>query len=416
MLEGEPQREKDLLKEQGSEARVRELEQELLRLRDENACLKARPTSPFELLVRSVVGYAIFLLDPDGRVRSWNAGAEKLKGYTEAEILGRPLACFYPPDTPPERTAERLLALAAERGRVEDEGWRRRKDGSLFWAAVVITALRDEDGGLLGFAKVTRDLTERKRAEEEIRALNASLLEADAHKDQFLSVISHELRTPLNALLGFGSLLDDGALGPLLPEQLHAVQRMLSSADNLLALIDDLLDVSRMQAGRFSLAPEPMALAEVAKGALEPLAPLAARKGLTLVNRVPATLPALEADPQRIGQVLSNLLANAIKFTPEGGRIELRALREGEHLRCEVEDTGVGIASEDFPKLFQRFSQLDSSYTRRVGGAGLGLSIVKGLVEAHGGTLGVQSELNRGSVFWFTLPLPPARVASSCSR
>lgn len=404
-------REESLPEERESDAaRIRALEAENARLRDENAALKAQEPSLFELLVRTIVDYAIFLLDPEGRILSWNAGARQLKGYAEAEILGAPLGVFYPPDTPPEHSAEHLMAEARRKGHVVDEGWRVRKDGSRFWAAVVLTALRGESGELIGYAKVTRDLTDKKRAEEELRRLNAELMEANAHKDQFLSIISHELRTPLNAILGFGSLLADGAMGELSPAQAHGVERMLEGADDLLALIDDLLDMSRIQAGRLRLVPEPMSLTAVGQGVLARLAPLAAAKGLSLAARLPEDLPPLEADPQRVGQMLTNLISNAIKFTPPGGRIEVRASMGPEDVRCEVSDTGIGIAEANLPRLFQRFGQLDSSNTRAAGGTGLGLSIVKALATAHGGAVGVRSAPGQGSTFWFTLPLslPPA--------
>ncbi|HBN10004.1 MAG TPA: hypothetical protein DD435_15640 [Cyanobacteria bacterium UBA8530] len=182
---------------------------------------------------------------------------------------------------------------------------------------------------------------------------------------------------------------------------------MLEGAENLMALVDDLLDLARMQAGRFSVIPQRVFFTEVASKAIENLKPLADRKHLALFGEIPVDLPPVMADPQRLGQVLSNLLNNAVSFTPEGGQIRVRAFIEGEWLRCEVKDTGVGIAPEDVPKLFKRFSQLDMTATRKARGTGLGLSISKAIVEAHGGQIGVESELGKGSTFWFTLPLPP---------
>ncbi|MFN4244485.1 MAG: sensor histidine kinase, partial [Tepidisphaerales bacterium] len=186
----------------------------------------------------------------------------------------------------------------------------------------------------------------------------------------------------------------------------HAyTQKILSSADALLALIEDLLIVSRVQAGKFSISPQTVHMDALIRDALETQGPAAAKKAIALSHEVPADLPAFVADPLRVTQVINNLLSNAIKFTPDGGRVVVRARVEGDVLRCEVADTGIGIAPHDIPKLFQRFMQLDMSNTRAAGGAGLGLSIVKAIVDAHGGEVGVDSQPEAGSTFWFTLPL-----------
>ena len=257
------------------------------------------------------------------------------------------------------------------------------------------------------FVAISEELaTEAARLEAEAakKQLDA-MRQADELKDQFLSILSHELRTPINALMGFGSILRDGLAGALNDEQQRYLDKMLSSADSLLALVDDLLDMSRIQAGRFSLHTTTMRLPSVAREVVGMLAPLAEQKGQSLVNEVPADLPALVADPQRVAQVLTNLIGNAIKFTPEGGHIRVGAAIADGALRTEVRDSGPGIAPAELPKLFQRFSQLSTGNARVAGGAGLGLSIVKALVEAHGGRVGVESEVGRGSTFWFTLPL-----------
>lgn len=355
----------------------------------------------FRLLVESVVDYAIFMLDREGRVTSWNKGAEAFKGYTACEILGQSYSRFYLPEDIEKGLPQTLLKIATEKGRVEHEGWRMRKDGTLFWADVVITALRDASGNLTGFAKITRDLTQRK--------------ESEMLKDQFLSVLSHELRTPINAITGFGSILEDGLAGPLTDEQLGYLRKMLQGADTLLALVDDLLDMSRVQSGKFSIETAIIDLGEVITDALSSLAPLAEQKHQRFVREIPADLPQVEADAQRVGQILLNLVNNAIKFSGDGGVICVRALVEGDHLRCEVQDQGPGIAEDDLPRLFQRFMQLDMGTTRPVGGVGLGLSICKALIEAHGGQIGVTSTPGIGSTFWFTLPLcqPPSRSANT---
>ncbi|MFN3428654.1 MAG: MHYT domain-containing protein [Candidatus Sericytochromatia bacterium] len=232
--------------------------------------------------------------------------------------------------------------------------------------------------------------------------------EQDLLKDRFLSVLSHELRTPINAILGFGSILEDGVAGPLNPEQQRYIRKLTDGAEHMLALVSDLLDMSRIQAGKFSLNPAPMTLEPVVEDVLGNLCALADQRRLTLENAVGPGLPGLVADTQRVRQVLTNLVGNAIKFTPEGGRVTVTAMRDGQGVRVEVIDTGVGISPEDQRRLFNPFTQLDMSATRQAGGTGLGLSIAKALVEAHGGRIGVESAVGAGSRFWFILPLRAA--------
>jgi PAS domain S-box-containing protein len=358
----------------------------------------------FRIMVEAVSDYALFILDANGRVWTWNRGAERIKGYPEAEIIGKPYEIFFSPEDVAAGKPRKLLAQARQEGRAEDLGWRVRKDGSRFWADAVITALFDPQGNLTGYAKVTRDLTELAHLERE---KIAALEQADVLKDQFISILSHELRTPINAITGFGSILDDELAGPLTPKQHDYLRKILTGADTLLALVNDLLDLSRIQAGRFHLSPQPFDFSQLVADKLESLQPLAQQRHLTLVNEVPADLPTLVGDAQRIGQVLINLVTNGIKFTPSGGTVRVRACLDGASLRCEVTDTGIGIDPRDFDKLFKPFTQVDMSSTRQAGGTGLGLTISKSLVEAHHGQIGVHSERGQGSTFWFTLPLSP---------
>jgi signal transduction histidine kinase len=214
-------------------------------------------------------------------------------------------------------------------------------------------------------------------------------------------------------VLGFGTILEDGVAGPLTPEQRHYVSKINEGADHLLMLVNDLLDMSRIQAGKFSLAPAPCRLAPVVDEVLAQLAPLAERKRLKLECAVPKDLPELWADEQRVRQILVNLVGNAIKFTEDDGVITVAARDGGACVHVAVADTGIGIDADAQKRLFAPFTQVDMSPTRRAGGTGLGLSITKGLVEAHGGRIGVASEPGCGSTFWFTLPhradAPPPR-------
>ncbi len=239
----------------------------------------------------------------------------------------------------------------------------------------------------------------------ELEQTIVKLTQADRMKDEFLSILSHELRTPLNAIMGFGSILDDELVGPLNEMQHTYLSRMLGGGDALLGLINDLLDMSRIQAGKFTLEPLAFPLQRVLQSVQDNLAPLAAKRHHTMTLEAPSDLPLVYADEQRIAQVLVNLVNNAIKFTPDGGTIRVTARRDGSAIRIAVEDSGIGIAPEDMDRLFKPFSQLDMSDTRIAGGTGLGLSITKALVEAQGGNIGVTSEPAKGSCFWFTLPI-----------
>jgi len=268
-----------------------------------------------------------------------------------------------------------------------------------FWDFTFVPV--DEDGVLLLALEVTERVARESMQHEKIAQLKLT----DRMKDEFLSILSHELRTPLNAVMGFGSILEDELVGPLNDQQHTYLNRMLAGADALLTLINDLLDMSRIQAGKFSLDPHAFPIARSLQGVRDNLASLAEQRQHTLILEPAGDLPPVFADEQRVMQILINLVNNAIKFTPPGGRIRISARPDGSQLRIAVEDNGVGIASDDLPKLFKPFSQLDMSDTRPAGGTGLGLSITKALVEAHGGTIGVDSEPGKGSCFWFTLPL-----------
>jgi signal transduction histidine kinase len=265
--------------------------------------------------------------------------------------------------------------------------------------------VRDTRGQVTGLITVGFEVTDHVLARHKNERLVATLQQADKLKDQFLGIVSHELRTPLNAIQGFGSILADGVAGEMSVEQLRYVHKMLDSSDVLLGLVDELLDVSRIQAGKFTLDRRAVEVPALVKEALGERGTTALQKGLSLINDVPAALPMVNADPRRTRQMLSNLLTNAIKYTPEGGTIALSACVEGGAVRLAVSDTGMGLPEEQVSRIFEAFTQVDMSNTREVGGVGLGLYIVKALVEAHGGEVGVESELGRGSTFWFTLPV-----------
>ncbi|MGE5708318.1 MAG: ATP-binding protein, partial [Bacteroidota bacterium] len=269
---------------------------------------------------------------------------------------------------------------------------------------VTFLPVEGEDGqieGILGLAvEVSERVMREKLQQEQLRTLRDS----DRLKDEFLSVLSHELRTPLNAVMGFGSFLEDEIGGPLTAQQREFVEKILKGGERMLVLIDDLLDFARMQAGTFGISCEETDVASLIEEVVATFEPATSEKRLAVRQRIEVPHP-VRLDRQRIFQVLANLVNNAIKFTPAGGWIELRAFLDGEHLVTEVADSGVGLAPEDIPKLFQPFKQLDMSLTRRTGGVGLGLSISRGIVEAHGGKITAESAgPGRGATFRFWLP------------
>jgi signal transduction histidine kinase len=259
---------------------------------------------------------------------------------------------------------------------------------------------------LLLFTNTWALASSRSRALKLAEGMTAELRHADRAKDEFLSVISHELRTPLNFIMGFASILEDEIAGPLNPQQHEYLNKINDGADRMLMLVNDLLDFAKLQAGKFTLAPETTAYPALVSEVIGSMRPLAVQKGLQLSTDLRAD-EALYIDGKRVGQIIYNLVSNAIKFTPRGGQVRVTTFRENGCVRTEVTDTGIGIATEDVPKLFTRFKQLDMSATRQAGGTGLGLSIAKALVEAHGGQIGVRSEAGKGSTFYFTLPAAP---------
>ncbi len=239
---------------------------------------------------------------------------------------------------------------------------------------------------------------------EALAAANAQLMELDRMKDAFISMVTHELRTPLTVISGTSELLEAGIYGGLAPEQAEQIRQIAFQADRLRGLVNDLLDLSKMAAGMMRLRREPLDAYSLAEAVVQQLVTLAARGGVLLRNQVRHDLPEIDCDGQRIEQVLTNLISNAIKFTPAGGQILVSATAEADHLRFCVADTGQGIPPEALPRIFDKFFQVQSNTETGKIGTGLGLSIVKHLVELHGGEVSVESEVGKGSRFYFTVP------------
>jgi PAS domain S-box-containing protein len=505
------------------------------------------------LLVDSVKDYAIFMLDPSGQVTTWNQGAERINGYKPDEIIGRHFSCFYPSEDVQSGKPERELRIAAAEGRYEEQGWRMRRDGSRFWADVIITALSDGAGKLRGFSKISRDITERRRAEEllmesderhrklfdnnphptwvfdretlrflavntaavrkygysrdeflamtlkdirppedvpalleTVRALaegnesssawrhrlkdgtiidsentsyaltflgraarvvvavdvtqrkrdeaekreftdslaatnkeldlrNREVERATRLKSKFLASMSHELRTPLNAIVGFSDLLAEQTAGALNDKQKRFVSHIKQGSAHLLQLINDILDLSKIEAGQLELRSEKFQINDALPEVLSTIRPLAMAKQITVQNTLEADL-AIYADRVRFKQILYNLLSNAVKFTPKDGRISLECVEQGDFISISVTDTGIGIRAEDQGIIFEEFRQVEGSKDATQEGTGLGLAITKRLVEQQGGKISLASEPGKGSRFTFTLPAAAAKTTTTATQ
>lgn len=370
----------------------------------------------FRLLVEGVRDYAIFMLDPEGRIMSWNAGAEALKQYRAEEIIGHHFSAFYPASDVAEGKPARELQTARREGKYEEEGWRIRKDGSVFWASVLITAVHGADGALIGFSKVTRDLTERRKSQERAIADTRRITEietASRTKSEFLTAMSHELRTPINATMGYADLLLMDIGGAMASQQREYVSRIRSSQEHLLAIINDLLNYGRIEAGQlaYDLADAP--LHELVNKVFPMVEPQAITKGLALAMRSCPPGLIVRVDRIKAEQIVLNLLSNAVKFTPPGGRVSVGCAAAGGTARITVEDSGPGIPPEKHEAIFAPFVQLGRSLTSGHEGTGLGLAISRDLARAMGGDVTVESALGQGARFILTLPTSRAPHAGT---
>ena len=352
----------------------------------------------FRLMVSEIKDYAIFMLDPDGKVISWNAGAERIKGYSSEEILGQHFSRFYPADDLNRDKAAAELKFAAKEGRIEDEGWRVRKDGSLFWANVVITALRDEGGRLLGFVKVTRDISESKRIDQELELRNAQLLSSNSELEAFCYSVSHDLRAPLRSIDGFSQALLDDYADRLDDTGKQYLQRVRAGAQRMAALIDDLLTLSRIT--RAELERQSIDLSEMASSVANDLSRQDPARDVVFV-----IAPGLEAraDAQLMRTVLENLLGNAWKFTSgrSHARIEFGRTQANGASAFFVRDNGAGFDPAYAGRLFGAFQRLHAA--AEFPGTGVGLASVQRVIYRHGGRVWAKGAVNQGATFFFTL-------------
>ena len=362
---------------------------------------------PRDLLWEAIVDSsddAIISKNLDGIIQSWNHGAHRIFGYRESEMVGQPMMRLLPTDRREEEV--RILERLRAGERVEHyETVRMCKDGRLIDVSLTISPIRNRAGTVVGASHITRDISAQKRAGEQLAIAHQELKRADRMKTEFISTLSHELRTPLSAITGWTQILADDPSPQELAEGIEIIRRNIRVQTQL---IDDLLDMSRIESGKLTLDIQRLDLAVVVTAAIETLRPTAEAKVIRVTTAFSSVEGIVMGDKNRLQQVVWNLLSNAIKFTPKAGRIHVTLERVDSHVEIAVSDSGIGIAQEHLTQVFERFSQIDGSTTRRHGGLGLGLSIVKHLVELHGGQVRASSTgLGQGAKFIVSLPLLP---------
>jgi PAS domain S-box-containing protein len=348
----------------------------------------------FRLLINGVTDHSLFMIDPDGLVTSWNDGAARLFGYGADEVVGGSFERFHLEEEIAEHLPRRSLAEAKEQGRFEGLGWRVRKDGSRFWADVVLETIHDDDGNLLGFAKIVRDISERKRVEQ--------------LKDEFVSTVNHELRTPLTSIAGSLGLLEGGAGGELPAGAARLIAIAHANCQRLIRLINDMLDVEKIESGKMQFEMTHQSLADVVNRSVEAMSHYTHKSEIRIEVAV-SEGSEVRGDLDRLIQVVTNLVSNAVKFSPPSGRVHVSVTPLDRLVRLCVADDGPGIPAEFCSRIFTKFAQADSSDTRQKGGTGLGLVIAKDIVERHGGQLWFESEAGHGARFYVDLP----RVSSA---
>jgi PAS domain S-box-containing protein len=361
----------------------------------------------FRLLVDGVTEYAIMMLDSEGFVTSWNVGAERIKGYKSHEILGKHVSHFYPSEAVLSNKPWEDLRIARDKGRATDEGWRLRKDGTLFWANTVITSLRDQDGRPYGFAKVTQDLTQRRHAE--------ALADTAQRMQEFIAMLAHELRNPLAPIRNAVALMGRKGLNdPTLESMRQTIDRQSML---LTRLLDELLDVNRIARGQFAIEHEPVDVRDVLTRAIETSRPLIDSRRHSLEVSVPDQPARVLGDALRLTQTFVNLLNNAAKYTPEGGNIRVSASVRGAEIEVRVVDNGAGIERDMLEKVFDLFVQIDPAVQNALGGLGVGLALVRRVVELHGGNVQARSEGKMyGAEFIVRLPLSIEQIQVISTR
>lgn len=366
----------------------------------------------YRLLVEQVTDYGIFMMDEKGRITSWNEGAKNINGYTSTEIIGKYFSIFYPEEDLVNGKPQHELRVAKAEGKYEEEGWRVRKDGTRFWASVVITAVYNHEGTHMGYSKVTRDLTERKAAEralrdshdryrsltEELRHTNSQLTSANRELEQFTSIVSHDLQEPIRTIKSFLQLIDMKVDAEQQQDLKNYIGKSINAANRMRQLILNLLQYSQL--GKTEVNEDRVLVTDVVNEALQNLRTSveASEAEITIESDVEY----VDGDRVQLVQLLQNLIANAVKFTNGSTpRVKIRCYKESDHVKFAVSDNGIGIATKDLEKVFQIFRRLNPE--KEYPGTGIGLAICKKIVDRHGGRIWPESEPGKGTTFYFTL-------------
>jgi PAS domain S-box-containing protein len=355
----------------------------------------------FRIMIENVKDYAIYMLDPQGRVMTWNKGAERIKGYSTHEVLGQPNRIFFTPEDVEKGTPDHNLHTVREYGRCESEGWRVRKCGSKFWANVILTALHDDKGNLKGYVKFCRDITDRKKAEDDMRAALQKERELGESKSRFISLASHEFRTPLGAILSSAFLLEKYQEQSPDQRSLKHIARIKSNVNNLIHILNDFLSLGKLEEGKVTCVPEQLDLLKFSEEIIQNLQE-GAKKGQTICFEVQGEPVMIYTDGKLLKNVLNNLLSNAIKYSGEESSIEFILHYLNESVMLIIRDHGIGIPEHDQEHLFERFYR--ASNTTHTSGTGLGLSIVNNYLSLMNGRLEFYSRLNEGTTFTVHLP------------
>lgn len=369
----------------------------------------------YKVLVENVQDYAIFFMDKDGFIKTWNKGAQNNKGYTKAEIVGKHFSIFYPQIDKDSNKPGKELEIAVRYGRVEDEGWRVRKDGSMFWANVVITALYDINEQLIGFAKVTRNLTERKKQEDILRDANAELARRqhelqllNSSKDEFISLASHQLRTPATAVKQLLGIIMEGMAGELTEHQLDLIRKAYESNERQLGIVNSLLSVAQIDSNKVVLRKAWKNLYTLLDEVIdEQSESIVAKRQSVTINQLEEPID-VYVDTQYLGMAIGNIIDNASKYTHEDGKIEVSIKRSDEiddMVTISIEDNGVGVSKDNIDKLFEKFKRISNEFSDVSSGSGLGLYWVEKVISLHGGTIKVESVLGEGTTFHLTIPI-----------
>ncbi|HEV7556836.1 MAG TPA: ATP-binding protein, partial [Kofleriaceae bacterium] len=384
-----------------------QLEQQI---RDQNRKL-TETTEFLNSVLESSTQHSIIAHDHDGTILTWNEGARQSYGYSSDEMIGKTFHMLYVPEDLESGSVDAFLGVARMHGKAEGLFEGVRKDGRRFTAVLTITLRRDASGNPAGYVMISKDVAKEKQLEtqlrlnDELEARNLRVEAATRQKSEFLANMSHELRTPLNGIIGLAELMHDEKVGPMGPGHKEYLRDILTSSTHLMQLINDVLDLAKVESGKIEFHPEVVDVECVVAEVCDILRALSAQKHLHIACEIDPRVEQIVSDPSRLKQILYNFLSNALKFTPDGGRITVRALPEGLHdVRLEVADSGIGIRREDFEQLFVEFEQLDSGSNKKYAGTGLGLALTRRIVEAQGGHVGVDSAPATGSTFFAVLP------------